>query len=110
MKTFLKLFFVTVLVAMLGVTVNASRERSLFEAGAEIWDNPWGKATLFDTYFAFLTVFIWMAYRESGWIKLSLWFIAVMLLGNFAIAGYFLHALWKLGPGESWHKLFEPAD
>ena len=70
-KTLLTLFFVAVLLAMFWVAITASLDRDVLTAASEIWEDPWGKATLFDAYFAFLTVFIWIAYRESGWLKLS---------------------------------------
>ena len=107
-KTVLTAFFLFVLAAMLWVTVTASYDRSVLVAAGEIWADPWGKATLFDAYFGFLTVFVWIYYRESGALRLSAWFIALMLLGNFAIAFYFLLSLYRLKPEDSWHKLFEP--
>lgn len=107
MKTLLKLFFSGVLVAMLWITVSASMDRSVLAAAAEIWQDPWGKATLFDAYFAFLTVFIWMAYREPTWLRRSIWLVLLLTLGNFAIATYFLIALWRLPVGTPWTGLFE---
>ncbi len=109
MKRFLYLAFSAVLVAMTWVTVTASLDRSVLEAAADIWSDPWGKATLFDAYFAFLTVYLWIAYRERGWGPRLLWLLLILTLGNFAIAAYFLLALKKLGPGKPWTALFEPA-
>ncbi len=109
MKTFLYFAFTFVLAAMLWVTVTASYDRSVLVAAVEIWNDPWGKATLFDTYFAFLTVYLWIAYRERGLAPRIVWLLLILTLGNFAIAGYFLLALWKLGPERPWTALFEPA-
>ena len=109
MKTFLNLAFAFVLAAMLWVTITASLDRSVLTAAVEIWNDPWGKATLFDTYFAFLTVYLWIAYRERGsWARI-LWLLLILTLGNFAIAAYFLLALRKLGPERPWTGIFEPA-
>ena len=109
MKTFLYFAFTVVLAAMAWVTITASLDRSVLVAAVEIWNDPWGKATLFDTYFAFLTVYLWIAYRERGlWLRL-LWLLLILTLGNFAIAAYFLLALKKLGPERPWTALFEPA-
>ena len=109
MKTFLALAFTAVLAAMTWVTVTASLDRSVLTAAGEIWSDPWGKATLFDTYFAFLTVYLWIAYRERGVAARLLWLLLILTLGNFAIAAYFLLALGKLGPERPRTALFEPA-
>ena len=109
MKTFLYLAFTAVLAAMAWVTVTASLDRSVLQAASEIWNDPWGKATLFDAYFAFLTVYLWIAFRERGLWPRLLWLVAILTLGNFAIAAYFLLALRKLGPGRPWTALFERA-
>ena len=107
MKTFLYVAFSAVLAAMLWVTVTASLDRSVLQAAGEIWSDPWGKATLFDAYFAFLTVYLWIAWRERGWARRILWLVLILTLGNFAIAAYFLIALYRIGPGGSWTEIFE---
>ncbi len=109
MKTFLYTAFFVVLVAMTWVTVTASLDRSVLVAAVDIWNDPWGKATLFDAYFAFLTVYLWIAYREQGWWRRLLWLLLILTLGNFAIAAYFLLALRQLGPEQPWTGLFERA-
>ncbi len=106
MRTILKIAFVAVLAAMLWVTWQASLDRDVLTAGKEIWADPWGKATLFDTYFAFLTIWLFVAWRERGWISRLLWLLAILVLGNFAIAVYFLIALFQLRPGEDWGRIF----
>jgi hypothetical protein len=106
MRTFLKLAFSAVILAMLWVTIVASRDRDVFTAGAEIWADPWGRATLFDAYFAFLTVWLVIAWRERGKLASGLWLVAILILGNFAIAAYFLIALWRLPPGADWGEIF----
>lgn len=98
-KKILTAFFLLVLVAMLWVTVTASQDRDVLTAAAEIWADPWGKATLFDAYFAFLTIYIWVYYRETSVASRCLWFVLFMTLGNFAIAAYCLKVIWR---GEKW--------
>lgn len=97
MKIGLKIFFLGVLVAMSWATWTASLDRDVLTAGSEIWADPWGRATLFDAYFAFLVVWLWIAWRERGGVRAVAWLVAVLLLGNFAIASYFLWALFRLG-------------
>ena len=94
----LKLLFFLVLAGMLAVTTVASLERGVFEAGAELWDDPWFRATLADAYFGFLAVYVWIAYRERGWARRILWFVLLVGLGNIAIAVYVLIRLYRLPP------------
>lgn len=62
--------------------------------------NPWFVATLFDTYFAFLWFWLWVAWRENTvWSRL-LWLVLILLGGNIAMAIYVLRVLWKL-PAEA---------
>ena len=53
-------------------------------------------ATLFDAYFAFITVYVWIAWKEQSLGARILWLIAVILLGNLATAAYFLSELFKV--------------
>lgn len=108
MKRRLIMFWTVVLVAMIWVTTWASRDRDVLTAGGELWRDPWGRATLFDAYFAFLAVFVWIAWRERTPLRCLLWLVLLLTLGNIAIAVYFLVALFSLPPGVSWDGLFEP--
>ena len=92
----LKVIFLLVLLAMLAVTTVASLDRSVFEAGADLWSDPWFRATLADAYFGFLAVFLWIAYKERTWRRRILWFVLLMALGNIAIAIYLLIQLFRL--------------
>lgn len=105
MRLFLKILFALVLVAMLAVTTWASLHESVVPAAVRIWNDPWGRATLFDTYFAFLTFYVWVAYKEPGPVRRAAWFLAVMLLGNIAIAIYMLKELFRLRDEDSWDVL-----
>ena len=95
MKRLLQALFAGILIAMLWVTTTASLEQGLFAAAAELWPDPWFRATLADAYFGFLAVYCWIAYRERGLARKLLWFVLLMLLGNIAIAVYALMALAK---------------
>jgi hypothetical protein len=105
MRTRLLLAFAAVFLAMVVVTVRASLDRSVLAAAADLWADPWGRATLFDTYFGFLTVWLWIACRERGWPARIGWLLGLLLLGNLAIAGYFLGVLWR-APGRDWRTIF----
>ena len=104
----LQLFFGAILAGMLWVTVTASLDENVLTAAARLWEEPWFRATLADAYFGFLTVYVWIAYREPTWGRRALWFVLLMGLGNIAIAIYALIQLARLGPGESPASLLRP--
>jgi hypothetical protein len=43
---------------------------------------------------------VWVLWKEPRWSPRIAWFIAIMLLGNMAMAAYVLWQLNKLGPGD----------
>ena len=90
---FLRIAFSIVLSAMLCVTTWASNIVALWETPRAVATHPWFIATLFDTYFAFLTFYCWVAYKETSNLARVVWLVAILLLGNIAMAAYML---WKL--------------
>ncbi|MGH8231852.1 MAG: DUF1475 family protein [Steroidobacteraceae bacterium] len=94
-----------VLIAMLCVTGWASALVPLWQTPRSLLGHPWFIATLFDCYFGFLTFYLWVAYRERAWSARLLWLIAIVLLGNIAMAGYMLRLLWRLPPDASMERL-----
>ena len=93
---FLRIFFTVVLGSMLGVTTWAGSQVSLFAIPRSVGGHPWFIATLFDAYWAFFTFYFWLAYKELTWLSRVLWFAAVVLLGNIAMASYCLIQLWRV--------------
>jgi len=91
-----------ILVAMLVVTVAASLHQPIWEWGglAAEPDRWWTYATLADAYFGFLTFYAWVFYKEARALARAGWFVAIMLLGNIAMAVYVLLQLARLRPGE----------
>ena len=85
-----------VLIAMLAVTTWASLQVPLWETPRAVATHPWFIATLFDTYFAFLTFYVWLAYKETSNLARVLWLLAILLLGNIAMAIYLLRELFRL--------------
>ena len=98
MRLLLTLIFSMILTGMLWVTVVASIERNVLEAGSELMTDAWFRATLADAYFGFITFFTWVAYRETSWTARVLWLIAMLLLGNMAMAIYVLLQLRRANP------------
>lgn len=90
MKTLMTVFFSGVLVSMLIVTTWASLHEDVFTGGGKILREPWGIATLADTYFAFLTFYAWVLYKEQSKLLKSVWLVLILLLGNIAMAIYVL--------------------
>ncbi len=91
-------FALAVLAVMTWVTVVASLDRGVFSAASELWQAPWFRATLADAYFGFLSVYLWIFYRETSATRRGLWLVLLLTLGNFAIAAYLLLATRGLGP------------
>ena len=75
---------------MSAVTTVASLERSVLQGGVGLWPDPWFIATLADAYFGFFTFYLWVAYKETSWAKRVIWLLAILTLGNFAMATYLL--------------------
>lgn len=92
----LRIFFAAILAAMLWGTVRASLAQALFDLPPEVYSNPWFQVTLLDAYFAFLTFYVWVAWKEQSVGARVLWFITVILWGNFAMATYMLAELFRV--------------
>ena len=96
MITALRLLFTVVLVSMLWVTSWATMQCALWDTPRAVATHPWFIATMFDTYWGFITFYCWLAYKERSWVAKVLWFIAVMLLGNIAMSIYILIQLFRV--------------
>jgi hypothetical protein len=96
MILFLRALFVVVIASMLAVTTWASLHTPLFAIPREIYTHPWFIATLFDAYWAFIAFYVWVAWKEQGLGARLLWFIAIIALGNIAMAAYLLRELFRL--------------
>jgi hypothetical protein len=92
----LRLLFIIVLGSMLWVTSWASLQCPLFGVPRDVFTHPWFIATLFDAYWGFITFFVWVCYKQTSWLARGAWFVAIMLLGNIAMAVYCLSELFNL--------------
>jgi hypothetical protein len=92
----LRILFAIVLVSMIGVTSWASFQCALWDTPRALVTHPWFIATLFDTYWGFITFYCWLAYKERSWIAKVAWLIAILLLGNIAMSAYMLWQLSRL--------------
>lgn len=101
----LRLWFLFVLGTMLVVVIWASFHESILAIPPQVVKDPWFIATLFDTYFAFIAIYLWMAYRTPSLTARIFWFVMVMGLGNIGIALYILILIFRLPPGATVRQL-----
>ena len=71
-----------------------------------VCSEPWGLATMFDAYFGFMAFWLYVAWRERTVAPRLAWFVAVMTLGNFAIAAYALLCLFTAKDETTIGKIF----
>lgn len=100
--------FSLVLIAMIWVTSWASSVQPVWEWTGlkESPNHAWTIATLCDAYFGFITFYVWVLYKEHAALKRALWFIAIMTLGNMAMAIFMLKELAMLKNSESLDQLW----
>ena len=96
MIVLLRSLFVVILASMLAVTTWASLHTPLFAIPRDVVSHPWFIATLVDAYWAFVVFYVWAAWKEQSAGARALWFLAVIALGNIAMAIYFLRELLRV--------------
>ncbi len=92
----LRILFTLILLSMLSVTFWAGSVVALWKIPREVASHPWFIACLFDAYFGFITFYCWVCYKESSTAARILWLIAILLLGNIAMAIYMLRLTLSL--------------
>jgi hypothetical protein len=102
-KRALQCLFGFFLVSLTAWNLWASSQQPVWEWGGltSSPDNLWTIATLIDAYYAFLTFYLWVWWKESRTRPRLLWFVAIMLLGNIAMAAYVLRQFARLSPDDS---------
>jgi predicted permease len=95
MILFLRCLFLLVLASMLAVTSWASFQCPLFAVPREVYSHPWFIATMADTYWGFLTFYVWVAYKQTSGVARGAWLVAILLLGNIAMSVYCLAELFR---------------
>lgn len=94
---FLRLLCLVIIGSMLAVTTWASFHQPLGDfARSATFRDPWVIATLFDAYWAFISFYLWVAWKEQSLPARLLWFVAIILLGNLAMAAYLLRELFAV--------------
>lgn len=100
MTTRLKLIFAVVLLSIVSATTWASAQLPFWRTPEALVMHPWFIATLVDTYLAFFTYWLWVAYREASAWRAALWLLLIFALGNIAMSAYALLVLFRL-PAEA---------
>jgi hypothetical protein len=102
MRRTLILLFGWILISLLAYTTWASTQQPLWEWQGLIREPErwWTIATLIDAYYAFITFFVWVCFKEPSHGRRIGWFIAIMLTGNMAMAIYVLLQIVRLKPGQ----------
>lgn len=95
----LKILFTSILALMIGVTTWASLQSNVIVGFEELFATRWGIATLADAYCGFLTFYAWVFYKEKTTLARGVWFVAIMVFGNIAMAFYVLRVLVQAGSG-----------
>jgi Protein of unknown function (DUF1475) len=98
----LAVLFAGILISLFAFTLYASTQQPVWEwqglvQGPDRW---WTIATLIDAYYGFLTFFVWVCFKERTLPARLGWFVAIMVLGNMAMASYVLLQLARLKPNE----------
>lgn len=99
MTGYLKVIFALILVTIVGATSWATHQLPFYETPRELVTHPWFIATLVDTYLAFFTYWLWVAYKEASVLRAALWLVLIFALGNIAMAAYALITLFRLPRG-----------
>lgn len=105
MRANLMLLSCAALATLVGVSVWATAQVGIFDAIVVLLaepaagTHPWFIATLADAYFGFLWFWAWIAYKETSNVARGAWLVAVLFLGNIAMASYMLLQLRKLPAG-----------
>jgi hypothetical protein len=94
MIIFLRALFLVVIASMLAVTTWASLHTPIFSIPRDVFTHPWFIATLFDAYWAFIAFYVWVAWKEQSAAARIGWFVAIVALGNVAMAVYMLRELF----------------
>jgi len=111
MRANLMLLSCAALATLIGVSIWATAQISIVPAIQALLaepaagTHPWFIATLADAYFGFLWFWAWIAYKETSNLARGAWLVAILALGNIAMASYMLLQLRKLPAGAPAHAL-----
>ncbi|APZ42357.1 DUF1475 family protein [Acidihalobacter ferrooxydans] len=91
--------FLVILTIIIAVTSWATSHMPFWKTPESVVLHPWFIATLTDTYLAFFTFWLWVAYKENSVLARVAWLVLIFALGNMAMAAYVLIQLVRLPRG-----------
>jgi hypothetical protein len=108
-KSLVTAVFIIILFGMIGVTSWASVVQPVWQWQGLVRapDNAWTIATLCDAYAGFITFYVFVCLRERTLIKRVFWALAIISLGNMAMASYSLWAISRLKPNQPLSDVFK---
>ena len=92
----LRILFLCALGSLLWATTWASLHTPLFGLPAAVWRHPWFITTLINAYWGLVVFYCWVAWKEQSTAARVLWFVAIMILGNIAMAIYMIDELFSV--------------
>jgi predicted permease len=97
-KRALQILFAFILVSLTTYNLWVSTRQPVWHWGGLTTppDNLWTIATLIDAYYGFITFYVWVLWKEGRALPRTLWFVAIMLLGNIAMSAYVLRQLSRI--------------
>ncbi len=84
----------SVVLVMFGAIVYGFASGGFGDDGSAIWALPWGRVALIDLYLGLAVFAAWVAVRETSRLRIILWWVALVVLGNFAAGIYLVRALF----------------
>jgi hypothetical protein len=96
MIIFLRIASLFVLITMIAVNAWSFSFMMPWQTPQSVVLHPWIVATWFDVSFAFLTIWVWVAWRVRSWAARVAWLFAFFLSGNIAISAYIASIVWRL--------------
>lgn len=96
MLSFFRVYYIGVLLIMAGLLYWASSYEPVWQVSEPTRSHPWFITTVFDAYFALLTIYFWAFYREKSWLSRMFWFFMIVGLGNPGVALYILFLMSKI--------------
>lgn len=91
----IRVFSVIAVLVMAAVIVFGFVSGEFTSEGSQIWGLAWGKVTLVDLYVGLAIFGVWVAVRQRGIVTTALWWLALIVLGNFAAAIYLAWAAFS---------------
>ncbi len=98
MLKLLRLYYLTVLIVMAYLLYWASSYEPVWHISEPTRSHPWFVTTVFDAYFALLTIYFWVLYREPSLFSRLFWFLMIVGLGNPGVAVYLLYVMSSIPP------------